>query len=172
MQQGYLGIPRQLVRILFLRGSPERILYARSTMLWSLAAAVLASAAARLAYFDDPYIFVLLWVFAKLTMFMLWMTLLTARVVRLRLANAMLCLVLASLAYDVVLLLLSPLPLGELAGPAAWLWAAAIAYGAGNIAAWALRKPLTHGLAQVAGYYAAFIGLDLAFRHLYSIMAA
>ncbi len=172
MQQGIVGIPRQIVRILFLRGSPERILYARSTMLWALAAALVASVVVRLTYFDDMYVFVLLWVFAKLTMFMLWMTLLTARVVRLRLANAMLCLVLASLTYDVVLIAVSPLPLGNLAGPVAWMWAGAIGYGAANITAWAVRKPLSHGLAQVAGYYAAFGGLDLAFRHLYSIMAA
>ena len=160
------------LRIMYLRGSPERILYSRQLMIVSLLLALVVSGCARYLYFDDHIPFATLWVFAKTTMFMLWMVLLTAKVARLRLATMMLSLVLISLVVDVGYVLLSPLPLGGLADSVAWIWGASALYGIGSVVAWARRQSLLQGLTQGAGYLAVFMGLDLAFRHLYSIMAA
>jgi hypothetical protein len=110
-------------------------------------------------------------VFAELTVFMVWMVLLTAKVARLRLASLMLVLLLISLFGDSVLLLLSPLPLADVARPLGLIWGIALLYGAGNATSWALRKPLSHGCLQ-SGLYGLFaVGLDLAFRGLYEIVA-
>ncbi len=160
------------LRIMYQRGSPERILYSRKLMIVCLLLALAVSGLARVLYFGDHIPFAILWVFAKTTMFMLWVVLLTAKVARLRLATMMLSLVLISLVVDSVYILLSPLPLGELANPIAWIWGASALYGMGSVVAWARRQSLLQGLTQAGGYLAVFMGLDLAFRHLYSIMAA
>lgn len=168
----WVRLPGNLLRIIFLRGSPERILYSRRLFLVVLVAAVAASALVQIYYFRDHTTFVILRVFAELTVFMVWMVLLTAKVARLRLASLMLVLLLISLFGDSVLLLLSPLPLADVARPLGLIWGIALLYGAGNATSWALRKPLSHGCLQ-SGLYGLFVvGLDLAFRGLYEIVAA
>lgn len=157
---------------MYVRGSPERILYSRRLMIVCLLLALVLSGLARHLYFSDHMPFAILWVFAKTTMFMLWMVLLAAKVARLRLATMMLSLVLISLVVDMGYVVLSPLPLGELRRVVAWIWGASALYGIGSVVAWARRQSLLQGLTQGAGYLVVFMGLDLAFRHLYSIIAA
>lgn len=170
--QSPLFVLRQTGRIMFMRGSPERLLYSRRTMIVALLLAVLLSGAARMVYFGDHLTFAILWAFAKTTMFMLWMVLLTAKVARLRLASMMLSLVLISLCIDGVYLLTGPLPLGEARTLLGRVWGLSALYGMASVVGWALRKPLGTGAMQATGYLAAVVGLDMAFRHLYATMAA
>lgn len=171
-----LTFASSLLRITLLRGSPERILYDRVLMIGGLLGALVVSALTQWFFFGDHAVFVILRVFAELTMFMLWVVLLTAKVARLRLASAMLCMVWMSLVGDSLLLLLTPLVHAQYAispQQVGWLVAALVAYGAANVAGWALRKPLLPvGLLHVALYGAAVTGLDLVFRELYNMMAA
>ncbi|MEM7002225.1 MAG: hypothetical protein AAF529_15655 [Pseudomonadota bacterium] len=170
--QGFLAA---LLRIMFARGSPERILYDRKLLIVGLILALLVSAAAQWFFFGDHLVFMILRVFAELTMFMLWMTLLTAKVARLRLAGAMLCLIWICLLGDVLLLLLAPImPL--LAGSISpqtlgLLVAVVLAYGSASVTAWALRKPLTVGALHVLLYGVAVIALDITFRRLFEMAA-
>lgn len=163
-------------RIVFLRGSPERIYYTRRLFRGALALAVLASVLVQIYYFGDHLVFVILRVFAELVMFMLMITLLTAKIARFRLARMMLVLVLISLLTDTLLLLMSPLGAAgiwsaQAAQYAAYLLGAIALYGAASVVAWGLSKPLFQGAGVMALYVAAVVGLDMAFRHLYQIMA-
>ena len=171
-----LELVRSVFRIVFLRGSPERIYYTRRLFIVCLALAVLASASVQVFYFGDHLVFVILRVFAELTMFMLMMTLLTARIPRFRLARMMLVLVLISLMTDVLLVLISPAVAAALLTPPASQYLAYVLggiamYGAASVVAWGLSKPLVRGAAVIGMYVAAVVGLDMAFRHLYQIMA-
>ena len=166
-----------VLRIIFLRGSPERINYDRRLFIVVLLGAVAASAAAQTLYFGDHVAFTILRVFAEVTMFMVMMVLLTAKIPRFRLARMMLALVLISLLCDSLLILLSPITgLGLLessqATYIAWLVALPAIYGAASVLAWRLRKVFAHGLGVFILYVAAVVGLDMAFRHLYQIMAS
>jgi uncharacterized membrane protein YcfT len=171
-----LGLLRDVIRIVFLRGSPERIYYTQRLGRYSLLLAVVASAAAQALYFQDTVVFVILRVFAEATMFMLMMVLLTAKITRLRLAKVLVVLVLISLLVDSLLALLG---IGlNLAGleqnlrvAPAYLLAACALYGAASVVAWGLSKPLLQGAGVMGLYVLAVLGLDMSFRHLYQMMA-
>ncbi|MEM7077489.1 MAG: hypothetical protein AAF513_02570 [Pseudomonadota bacterium] len=159
-----------LLRVIFLRGSPERVFYTRPRFIWGLLLAMCASAAVGFYFYQDHPVFVILRIFAKLTMFMLTIVFLTRKIARFRLAYMMLVLVLISLLVDTVLLVLAAF------WPEAWrlgtgmVLGACAFYGASNTFAWGLRKPLWHG-ALVAGLYvAAALALEHAFRSLYTTM--
>jgi hypothetical protein len=138
-----------------------------------LAVAVCLSAAAQSIFFQDHLVFVILRVFAEVTMFMLWIAFLTAKVARLRLANAMLILVWASVLMDAVFVLVGALfsPIGAIADYAAYLWSGAIFYGAVNVIAWALRLRGLFNPAwlQVGGYVFAVWLVNGVFRYLYGM---
>lgn len=169
---------KSLLRILFMRGSPERFLYQRRNFIIGLLLALTLSALAQHFYHHDHVVFVILRVFAETTGFMLWMVLLTAKVARLRLGNTMLTLVWASVLMDAVLLLLS-VPFELLDVPpggyqaVGLAWGLAISYGAVSVVGWALKsrglssKAALHVVAYVAGVTA----LDLTFRYLYGMIA-
>lgn len=163
-----------LLRILFLRGSPERILYTRSMAIVGLVVAVCLSTAAQLVFFQDHMVFAILRVFAEVTMFMLWIVLLTAKVAWLRLANTMLVLVWASVLMDAALVLVGVLfsATGAMASYAAYLWSAGILYGAVNVVAWALRQRglFNQAWLHVGGYVVAVWAVDGVFRYLYGMM--
>ncbi len=166
-----------VVRIVFLRGSPERIYYTRRLFLVALTIAIAASAATQVLLFGDHLTFVVLRVFAELTLFMLMMVLLTAKVARFRLVRMGLALVLISLFADMLLTVLSPLfVLQILSAESARMLAFGVAgiacYGAANALAWGLQKGVSTGLAYVALYAVAVQGLDFAFRSLYQMMAS
>jgi len=171
-----LGLLQDVVRIVFLRGSPERVYYTQRLGRYSLLLAVVASAAAQALYFQDTVVFVILRVFAEATMFMLMMVLLTAKITRLRLAKVLVVLVLISLLVDSLLALLG---VGlNLAGIdqnlrvlPAYLLAACALYGAASVVAWGLSKPLLQGAGVMGLYILAVLGLDMSFRHLYQMMA-
>ena len=104
------------------------------------------------------------------------MTLLTAKIARFRLARMMLVLVLISLLTDTLMLVLSPVGGAGLWSPqaaqyVAYLLAALALYGAASVVAWGLNKPLYRGAGVIGLYVLAVVGLDMAFRHLYQIMA-
>ncbi len=160
-----------VLRIAFLRGSPERIYYTRRLFLFSLLLAVLASAVAQYLYHGDHVVFVILRVFAELTMFMLFIVLMTAKIARFRLARMMLPMVLISLLMDVVLILLSPLPLAGVSDYVAFALGAAAGYGASSCLAWGLKARLWQAGCYVAVYVVAVHGLDAAFRHLFGMYA-
>ena len=163
---------QSLMRIMFLRGSPERILYSRKLFIGALATALFASGLLQFFGYADHLIFVILRVFAEITMFMLWMVFMTAKVARLRLANMMLVLMMISVIVDVVTtLILLPMPMEVRASVGIALGLVA-AYGVSNAVAWALRKPLHIGALYFGLYYVAVTGLDLAFRGLYEVMAS
>jgi len=164
-----------VLRVVFLRGSPERIYYTRRLFIGALLCAVTLSASAQWLYFGDHVVFVILRVFAEIMPFMLMMVLLTAKIARFRLARMMLVLVLISALADALLLLISPLT--WFADPAVqagigYMVGAAAIYGCASVVAWGLNRPLSHGAGVIGLYVAAAVGLDLAFRHLYQIMAA
>ena len=158
-----------VLRIAFLRGSPERIYYTRRLFLFSLLLAVLASAFAQYLYHGDHVVFVILRVFAELTMFMILIVLMTAKIARFRLARMMLPMVLISLLMDAVLTLLSPLPLAGLSDYVAFILGAAALYGATSCLAWGLKARLWQAACYLAVYVVAVYGLDAAFRHLYGM---
>ncbi|NKC01624.1 MAG: hypothetical protein GKR90_24415 [Pseudomonadales bacterium] len=159
-----------LLRILFQRGSPERILYARKLFIASLFGAIAASALLQHFVYLDHLVFVILRIFAELTMFMLWIVFLTAKVARLRLANMMLVLLLISILVDLTTLVLG------LVTPVEWrIWlgigvGAIASYGVGNVVGWALRNPIQIGMLHFYGYIAVVTALDLSFRGLYNTM--
>ena len=171
------GLVTNVGRIVFLRGSPERIYYTRRLFIVSLLLAVSASAAVQLLLFDDGLVFTLLRVFAELTMFMLMMVILTAKIARFRLARMMLVLVLISLLAD---MLLAGVGTGvsyrsaaaQVVDAIAYGVSAVALYGAANVLAWGLQRPLLWGAGGMLLYVAAASGLDAAFRGLYQIMAA
>lgn len=163
---------QSLMRIMFLRGSPERILYSRKLFIGALVSALFASGLLQFFGYGDHLVFMILRVFAEITMFMLWMVFMTAKVARLRLANMMLILMMISVLVDsftTFALLPTPLELRNTVGVVIGLIAA---YGVSNVVAWALRKPIHIGALYFALYYAAVTGLDLAFRGLYEVMAS
>ena len=102
-----------MLRVIFLRGSPERVYYTRRRFIVALLLAVAVSALVQWFYHGDHLVFVILRVFAELTMFMLTMVFLTRRVARFRLAYLMLVLVLISLFADTFLLALAPASAGR-----------------------------------------------------------
>ena len=169
---------KALLRIAFLRGSPERILYGRGKFIAGLLLALVAAGAAQYFYHADHLVFALLRVFAEVTIFMMWMVLLTAKVARLRLATLMLSLVGLSLLSDGVLLLLAVpfqlLAVGDvLRDVVAFVWGAAICYGAGSAVGWALhQRSMNNGILHVIGYVVVVAALEVSFRYLYNIMAA
>ncbi len=175
---GFLfGLVSSVGRIVFLRGSPERIYYTRRLFIVSLLLAVVASAAVQAVLFNDHVVFVILRVFAEMTMFMLMMVVLTAKIARFRLARMMLVLVLISLIADVLLTVVGagvsyrnadP----ELVDGIAYVVSAVALYGASSVIAWGLKRPLWFGAGVMALYVVAAVGLDLAFRGLYEVMAA
>ena len=131
-----------LWRIVFKRGSPERLYYTRRLFIVTLLLALVTSAAVQYFYFADHITFVVLRVFAEITCFMVMMVLLTAKIARFRLARMMLVLVLLNLVADTLLLCLAPLQLldGSLLetvklAPVLVLGAIAV-YGAGSVVAW------------------------------------
>lgn len=168
MQASFVG----LLRVIFLRGSPERVFYTRPRFIWGLLLASVASGLVGLYFYHDHLVFVILRVFAKLTMFMLTIVFLTRKIARFRLAYMMLVLVLISLLIDVVLLVLASF------WPDAWRTTTGIAlgacafYGAANTFAWGLRKPISHGAFVALLYVAAALALEHAFRGLYNVMLA
>lgn len=161
-----------VARIVFLRGSPERISYTRRLFIVSLFVAMAASAGAQVFFFADHLVFVILRLFAEVTMFMIMIVLLTAKIPRFRLARMMLTLVLISLLSDSLLIFLSVFPLGEGAQYVAYAVAGVAIYGGSNCLAWGLHSNFGKGLGCLALYVAAAMGLDMGFRGLYEIMAA
>lgn len=171
------GLVSSIGRIVFLRGSPERIYYTRRLFIVSLLLAVLASAAVQMVLFADHVVFVILRVFAELTMFMLMMVMLTAKIARFRLARMMLVLVLINLLADMLLVLAGAAVSYRTAGTqlvdgVAYVVGAIALYGAGSAMAWGLQRQLMFGVGVMLLYVAAVTGLDLAFRGLYEVMAA
>jgi hypothetical protein len=175
---GFLwGLVSSVARIVFLRGSPERIYYSRRLFIVSLLLAVLASAAVQLLLFDDHPVFMLLRVFAELTMFMLMMVVLTAKIARFRLARMMLVLVLVSLLADILLSAVGTVVSYRSAAPQvvdviAYGVGAVAMYGAASVVAWGLQRSLPIGAAVMLLYLVTVLGLDMAFRGLYQIMAS
>lgn len=160
-----------LVRIMFRRGSPERILYSRRLFILALIGALVASSFLQFFAYGDHIVFVILRVFAEITMFMLWMVFMTSKVARLRLANMMLVLLLISIVVDLVtLIVLFPLPV-EVRPQVGIVLGLIATYGVSNVVAWALRMPIHIGAVYFGIYYAAVTGLDMAFRGLYNTMA-
>ncbi|XOV83094.1 MAG: hypothetical protein ACFHXK_19860 [bacterium] len=172
-----LGLLQDVVRIVFLRGSPERIYYTQRLGRYSVLLAVVASAAAQALYFQDNVVFVILRVFAEVTMFMLMMVLLTAKITRLRLAKVLLTLVLISLLTDSILVLLG-LGLNLAAVEQAvrvlpgYLMGAIALYGASSVVGWGLSKSIVQGAGVLGAYVVAVLVLDMSFRQLYQMMAA
>ena len=72
---------QNVLRIVFLRGSPERIYYTRRLFIVAVILAVLVSALVQWFYHGDHVVFVILRVFAELTMFMLMAVLLVQPIV-------------------------------------------------------------------------------------------
>ena len=172
-----LELLSSVFRIVFLRGSPERIYYTRRLAIVALLSAVLASGCAQWLFFGDHVVFIILRVFAEITLFMLMMVFLTAKITRFRLARMMLVLVMISLLTDVVLVLLSPLFLLE------WLnidyaqylgygFGVVAAYGAASVLSWGLRKSWVSGAMLIGAYIGGVVALNAGFRHLYQIIAA
>jgi hypothetical protein len=172
-----LGLLKDVARIVFLRGSPERIYYTQRLGRYSVLLAVAASAAAQAVFFQNNVVFVILRVFAEVTMFMLMMVLLTAKITRLRLAKVLLTLVLISLLTDSILTLsgiglnLASIELNLRTLPG-YLLAAFALYGASSVVAWGLNKPLLQGAGVMGLYVVAVLCLDMSFRHLYQMIAA
>lgn len=161
---------QNLLRILFQRGSPERILYLRKLFITSLFGALAASALVQHFVYLDHLVFVILRIFAELTMFMLWVVYLTAKVARLRLANMMLVLLLISITVD-----LSTLLVGLFTPLEGRIWVgialgAMATYGIGNVVGWALRSSIQIGMLHFISYIAVVTALDLSFRGLYHTM--
>lgn len=165
-------------RIVFLRGSPERLYYTQRFFLGALVSAVVASVALQaLQAFEvqDPWIFVLLGVFAQLTVFMLMMVILTARIARFRLARMMLALVLIHLFLSIALIAFHGLALAlpgvqavvEVITSGLYLLAV---YAAGSVAAWGLGQSLMWGVGVILVYAGLSLGLAGAFQHLLSIV--
>ena len=171
MQQNIAGLITGTFRVMLLRGSPERVHYSRPRFLVGLALAILASGLVEWLVYGDHIVFIILRLFAELTMFMLAVTLLTAKVARFRLAYAMLLLVWISVFTDTLLLLAAPFELGDAAHTLGFVMGLIALYGAGNVTAWALRKPLVQGVMVMVVYAVAVIGLDLAFQTLYDMIA-
>ena len=161
---------------MFLRGSPERILYDRWLLRLGLLFAIVLSGLAQMFYHGDHVVFVLLRVFAELITFMLWMVVLTGSVGRLRLAQAMMVLVWISTFADVVL---ASIGLSGLANAleeqvlnlTAIVVSTIAIYGAANTMSWAMRKKLTVGGVHLIGYALVVWALDAAFRGLYNMAA-
>ena len=166
------NVAMSVVRMMLLRGSPERILYSRKLFIASLLSALLLSGLAQWLFHGDRPEFVILRVFAETTMFMVWIVLLTAKVARLRLASMMLSLVLMSALIDALLALLGlVLPVGVRVFVSAAA-GAVLLYGGASVLAWALRKELLYGGMHVAGYAIAVYALDASFRHLFGMMVS
>jgi len=172
-----------LWRVVFRRGSPERILYTRRRFIIGLFAAIAACGLVHAFYYQDHLVFVILRIFAELTTFMMAMVILTAKIPRFRLAYLMLVLVLISVSMDTILIVLAALLAGvmqvapELEGATLRTYmglavALPMLYGASSCVAWGLRKPWSQGAIVMAAYVAVATGIDLAFRGLYGIMAA
>ena len=167
-----INLISQLMRVIFMRGSPERVLYDRWLLRLGLLFAVLLAATAQSVLHQDHVVFVLLRVFAELVVFMLWMTYLTSRVGRLRLAQAMMFFFWISAFADLVLALLGLVGLDERWRDILAIGIGAIAaYGAANTLSWALRRKLSYAGAQVLGYMLLTWALDAAFRALYNLAA-
>ena len=167
---------RDVIRIVFLRSSPERIYYSQRLARVSVLLAVVASAGAQALYFQDPVVFVILRVFAEVTMFMLMMVVLTAKITRLRLARVLLVLVLISLIVDSLLSLLGAgfniAGLGQdVRQGLAYAVALVALYGAASVLGWGLNKPLLQGTGVIVLYVLAVLGLDMSFTHLYQLVA-
>ena len=171
MEQSLPNMMAGVWRVIFLRGSPERVHYSRRRFLVGLFVAILLSGCVQWFVHEDHVTFVVLRVFAELTMFMLAVTLLTAKVARFRLAYAMLLLVLISACADAAMLLFAALPPGQILSGTSIVLGLAASFGAANTFAWALRKPISQGIVVVGVYLAAVWGLNLAFRALYDIAA-
>ncbi len=171
MLQTVTEMTNGVYRVVFLRGSPERVHYSQRRFIVSLLLAIIASAAAQFLYFGDHVVFVILRVFAELTMFMLTMVVLTSRIPRFRLAYLMLILVLISLFADMLLLLLSPLPLGDAHMGIAWLVGGVALYGASSATAWGLKKPIQQGVLVMGVYVLLVLAINVAFRALYDMAA-
>ena len=170
------------MRVIFRRGSPERILYTRRRFIIGLFAAMVACALVQAWFYQDHLVFVILRVFAELTTFMMAMVILTAKIPRFRLAYLMLVLVFISLFFDASLLLIAGVmalleALAEITFDTTTrtyvgaLLALPIIYGAASCVAWGLRKAWSQGAVVMAAYVGAALGIDLAFRGLYSVMA-
>jgi hypothetical protein len=170
------GLLQDVGRIVCLRGSPERIYYTQRLARFSVLLAVLASIAAQFVFFQDIVVFVILRVFAEVTMFMLMMVVLTAKITRLRLAKVLLVLVLISLIVDSLLAVLGlGLTFAGVGQEPRQLMAYSLAlvalYGAASVLGWGLRKPLLPGFGVIMLYVLAVLGLDMSFRHLYQMIA-
>ena len=177
MMQSITDMLQGLFRVMFLRGSPERIHYTRRRFIIGLLLAIVASTLVQIFYFNDHLVFIVLRVFAEMTMFMLAMVILTTNITRFRLAYLMLILVMISVAADSILLLLGLVMQLFTDHPAGRDWLAiglgAIAlYGASNVMAWGLRKKFVMGAMVMLGYVAAVLALNVSFRYLYEIVAA
>lgn len=165
-----------VVRVILLRGSPERVHYSRRRFIVTLLLAVAAAGAVQAFYYLDHVVFIILRIFAELTMFMLGMVVLTAWVARFRLAYVMLLLVLISLGHDLVLLALAVV--GQVTATLPWpAWAGwpvhlAALYGASNVLSWGLRTGLVRGGLVALGIVVLSLGIELAFRWLYDLAAA
>jgi hypothetical protein len=171
------GLVSSVGRIVFLRGSPERIYYTRRLFIVSLFLAVLASAAVQLLLFDDHLVFMLLRIFSELTMFMLMMVVLTAKIARFRLARMMLVLVLISLLADILLSAVGTVfsyrtAATQAVDAIAYAVGIVAMYGAASVVAWGLQRSLPMGAGVMLLYLAAVLGLDMAFRGLYQIMVS
>ena len=72
---------------------------------------------------------------------------------------------------NILLILLSVFPLGEGAQYVAYAVGGVAIYGGSNCLSWGLHSSFGKGLGCVALYVASALGLDMAFRGLYEIMA-
>lgn len=176
---GQVRFLTSIFRVMLLRGSPERILYDRWLLRIGLGYALIASMAVQWIWHGDGVVFVILQVFAEVTLFMLWMVLLTAKIGRLRLASLIMVLVWMSALADSVLVLAGipaalgvPVQMEAVRQILSVLIGVVLLYGASNAVSWGLRKPIPQGALQAFGYAAAVWGLVLAFQTLFNTMAA
>lgn len=170
MTQSLANVVTNLLRVIFLRGSPERIHYSTKLFIVALLLAIAASAAVQAIVFDDPALLVGLRVFSELTMFMLAMVLLTRKVARLRLARFMLVVVAISLLADTALLLCGLLNFQSVTRIGVYIIGFSAVYGASNALHWAIKGQFWLATVGVCGYVLVVTVLDNTFRGLFSVM--
>ena len=171
MQQSIGQMIVGVFRVVFLRGSPERVHYSQLRFYFALGAAFLASAGVQWFFHNQHVVFVILRVFAELIMFMLMVVLLTRKVARFRLTYMMLLLLLINLFGDLFLLGLAPVLPQQAGTLVAVAVGAVVFYGAASVSAWAQQAPLLQGVVVIGLYVAAVTGLDMAFQYLYNMVA-
>jgi hypothetical protein len=166
------NIATNLLRVIFLRGSPERIHYSTKLFVVALLLAIIASGSAQVLYFADDITLTVLRGFCELTMFMVGVVLLTRKVARIRLARLMLVLVSISLLADVVLSFCGLLDIPLTTNIAHYVIGIAAIYGASNALHWAIKGNFLLGVAGIGGYVLVVTVLYETFRGLFAIIAS